>query len=306
MERTESITMYLLVKKMLEEELEKLDFGSIEVRDNKYIYVHYSIDGIRRTKFVGNYSEELYTQIEINNSYAKILKDGIKEYNKKLKNLDYIKIELTEEVKRNIDYAKINLSKSIYNQAILEGVSTTLPSTENIIEGLEVSAMTPLDILKVINLKHAWEFILNENVITMNSDFSILCEINRLVEEGIHYTSGKIRNIPVRITGTRWTPDIPNEIDIKENINKILNSTSNDLDKAIELLLYVVKAQMFIDGNKRTSLIYANHYLISKGLGLLIVPSELSNKYKELLINYYENNDDKIKEFLKKECYEKI
>ena len=34
---------------------------------------------------------------------------------------------------------------------------------------------------------------------------------------------------------------------------KILVETDGDIDKAIELLLYVMKKQIFIDGNKRTS-----------------------------------------------------
>ena len=34
---------------------------------------------------------------------------------------------------------------------------------------------------------------------------------------------------------------------------KVLVETDGDIDKAIELLLYVVKKQVFIDGNKRTS-----------------------------------------------------
>ena len=77
--------------------------------------------------------------------------------------------------------------------------------------------------------------------------------------------------------------------------------------EAIEILLYVMKSQMFIDGNKRTAVIFANHYLISKGLGLIVIPAELTEKYKELLISYYEGKDkNEIKEFLKTLCYIKI
>ena len=49
--------------------------------------------------------------------------------------------------------------------------------------------MTSEDILKVINLKHAWEFILNKNVIISNSNFSLLCEINKLIEQGFYYNA---------------------------------------------------------------------------------------------------------------------
>ena len=73
---------------------------------------------------------------------------------------------------------------------------------------------------------------------------------------------------------------------------------------AIELLLYTMKKQVFIDGNKRTSVIYANHYLISKGKGIIVIPAELTEEFKNLLIPYYEGKDEeKIKKFIKEKCY---
>ena len=64
---------------------------------------------------------------------------------------------------------------------------------------------------------------------------------------------------------------------------------------------------MFIDGNKRTSIIYANHYLIGKGKGIIVVPVEKIDEYKSLLIKYYETNNNKqIKDFIIKNCYIKI
>ena len=81
----------------------------------------------------------------------------------------------------------------------------------------------------------------------------------------------------------------------------------NDIDKAIELLLYVMKKQIFIDGNKRTSIIFANHYLISKGQGIIAIPANLTNEYKKLLIDYYEGKDStEIKNFLKEKCFIQI
>jgi hypothetical protein len=45
---------------------------------------------------------------------------------------------------------------TIYKQAILEGVATTYADTEDIINGGKVKGMTSDDIMKVVNLKHAW------------------------------------------------------------------------------------------------------------------------------------------------------
>lgn len=212
--------------------------------------------------------------------------------------------ELSEKVKQNIDFAKRNLVDTIYKQAILEGVATTFADTESIIEGGKVNNMTSNDILKIINLKHAWQFILSENVILSETNFALLCEINKMVEEHFYYTAGKVRNVPVTIGGTKWTPPLPIETVIKEELQEILSKEIDDVDKSIELLLYTMKRQIFIDGNKRTAVIFINHYLITKGKGIIAIPAELTEEFKDLLISYYEGKDEnKIKKFIKEKCY---
>ena len=125
-----------------------------------------------------------------------------------------------------------------------------------------------------------------------------------MVEEGFYYTAGKVRNVPVTIGGTTWKPDFPIESEIKQEIEEVLNKKMDEVDIAIELLLYTMKKQVFIDGNKRTSVIFSNHYLISKGKGIITIPAELTEKFKELLIYYYEGKDEKeIKQFIKEKFY---
>lgn len=300
--------MNLLQKRqLLLQELGTLAYGSVEIRESnskKYIYVHYREEGITLTKYVGEYSYDLYNLILNNNIKAKELKKQVRAVSKKLKELNYADEELSDDVARNIDFAKRHLVDTIYKQAILEGVATTFADTESIIEGGRVNNMTTEDVLKIVNLKHAWEFILNKNVILSKTNFALLCEINKLVEEGFYYTAGKIRNVPVTIGGTSWKPELPIESEIIETIEEIINRESEDVDKAIELLLYTMKKQVFIDGNKRTSVIFANHYLVSKGKGIIVIPAELTEEFKNLLIPYYEGKDEEcIKKFIKEKCY---
>lgn len=289
------------------EDLEKLVYGSIEIREKdnkKYIYTHIKEDGLQSTRYIGEYNDDLYNLILNNNIRAKEIKKEIRRIEKELKELNYIDEELPEDIALNIDFAKKHLTDTIYKQAILEGVATTLSDTENIIDGGKVNNMSPSDIMKIVNLKHAWEFILNKNVIMSKTDFFILCTINKLIEEGFYYNAGLLRSTPVQIGGTSWTPGLPAEPDIKEELENIIVSSEDDLEKGIKLLLYVTRKQMFIDGNKRTAVIFANHYLISKGAGLIVIPVEKVDEYKKLLIEYYENDDDtKIFNFLKSECY---
>lgn len=307
MEEKIEIMNLLQNKQLLEHELQSLAYGSVEIRENdsnKYIYVHYREDGVALTKYVGEYSDELYNLVLNNSIKAKELKKQIKEINKKLTQLNYIEEELSEKVKQNIDFAKRHLADTIYKQAILEGVATTFADTESIIEGGKVNNMTSEDIMKIVNLKHAWEFILNKNVILSDTNFALLCEINKMVEQGFYYSAGKVRSVPVTIGGTTWKPELPIESVIKEELEKIFNDKMDDIDRAIELILYTMKKQIFIDGNKRTAVIFSNHYLISKGKGIIAIPAELTEEFKNLLIPYYEGKDEKkIKKFIKEKCY---
>ncbi len=307
MEEKIEIANLVQKKQNLENRLQSLIYGAVEIRENnsnKYIYVHYRENGISLTKYVGEYSDELYNLVLNNSIEAKKIKKQIRDIMKKLKQLNYVETELSQEVEQNIDFAKRNLVDTIYKQAILEGVATTFADTESIIEGGKVNNMTSEDVLKILNLKHAWEFILNKNVILSDSNFTLLCEINKIIEEGFYYTAGKVRNVPVSIGGTKWKPALPIESIIKEELEEIINSKMEDIDKAVELLLYTMKKQVFIDGNKRSSVIFCNHFLISRGKGILAIPTELTEEFKNLLISYYEGKDEKqIKKFLKEKCY---
>ena len=310
MEKELEIMNLLKQKQELTIRLNTLIYGSVEIRENenkKYIYVHYREDGILNTKYVGEYSDDLYNLILNNTNTAKIIKKDIKNIEKELKKLNYIDKELDEKIAINIDFAIRHMVDTIYKQAVLEGIATTFADTENIIEGGKVNDMTYEDIMKIVNLKHAWEFVLNPNVLLTPTNFSLLCQINKLIEEGFYYTAGKIRSTPVTIGGTNWKPDLPIESVIKEDLDNILNKKISDVDKSIEFLLYVMKKQIFIDGNKRTALIFANQFLISKGKGIIAIPAEETEEFKKLLISYYENKDTiSIKKFLKYKCYMNI
>lgn len=304
------LTNLLSDKEKLEEKLNNMIFGTIEIRekdDKKYIYVHFRENGKLKTKYAGEYTEELYNLILKNNDEVKNVKKEIKKIDKVLKEEDFYYTELSEKVKQNIDFAKRNLVENIYNQAVLEGIATTFAETENIIEGGKVNGMTSTDVMKIINLKRAWEFVLAELVIETPEKFDLLSEINKIVIEGFYFNAGKIRNVPVRVGGTTYVPSMPVLSKIKEDLELIANKKISIIDKAIEYLLYVMKTQIFIDGNKRTAVIFANHYLIRKGKGIVAIPPECTEEYKKLLISYYEgNNIVEIKTFLKTKCYTEI
>ena len=183
MEEKYEIINLLQSKQTLTKELNDLIYGSVEIREknsNKYLYVHYREDGILLTKYVGEYSDNLYNLILNNSIKAKELKKEIKKIEKQLKQLNYIDEELSPKVEINIDFAKRHLVDTIYKQAILEGVATTFADIESIIEGGKINNMSSEDVLKIVNLKHAWEFIYAVKVQSQSFNILILLHFEKI------------------------------------------------------------------------------------------------------------------------------
>ena len=281
--------------------------GTPEIKDRdgqKYLYVRKRVGSRLTSTYVDSYSEDLYQLLLRNSRDARELRKNIRRVEKELAALGYEETELSPRVMLNLDFARANMKSNIYDQAVLEGVATTFPQTEDIIENGIVSGMTATDVQKILNLKHAWEFILDKDVLSYGTDYHILCHIAKLVNEGFYSDGGRIRGVPVTIGGTSYIPPLPIETIVKENIDNIINDGADEVTIAINLCLYCMKTQIFNDGNKRAAVIFANHYMISKGKGLLVIPESSVPEFKRLLVAYYEDRDTgEIIEFMRNKCW---
>ena len=124
----------------------------------------------------------------------------------------------------------------------------------------------------------------------------------QLVNEGFYTAGGRIRGVPVTIGGTSYVPPLPIEQLVMNILSDILQSTAEPVEVAIRLCLYCMKTQIFNDGNKR-AVIFANHYLISKGGGLLVIPESHVPEFKRLLVSYWRGADDgSIMTFMREKC----
>ncbi len=284
--------------------------GSPEIKENesgKYLYIRKRVGSRLTSKYVDVYSDDLYQLLLRNSKELKELKKNVRKIEKRLSELGYTSSELDYSIIQNLEFARANMKANIYDQAVLEGVATSFPQTEDIIDNGTVNGMTANDIQKILNLKHAWEFILDSDVIQAESDYYLLCHIAKLVNEGFFTDGGRIRGVPVTIGGSSYKPPLPIESAVKETIKDILESGNDVIDIAINLCMYCMKTQIFIDGNKRASVIFANHYLIAHGKGLLVIPEEHVPEFKKMLVAYYEGEDiEVIRNFLKENCWNRI
>ena len=284
--------------------------GTPEIKergDGKYLYVRKRVAGKQTSTYVGVYTEELYNLLLRNAREAREIRKSLRAIEKELAAAGYSEGELSADVLNNIAFARANMKTNIYDQAVLEGVATSFPQTEEIIENGKVSGMTASDVQKILNLKHAWEFILDRDVVASRSDYYMLSHIAKLVNEGFFAEGGRIRGVPVSIGGSSYVPPLPIEHDVKDAIREIATQDSEAIDVAIRLCLYCMKTQVFLDGNKRAAVIFANHYLIAHGGGFLVIPEKEVPEFKKLLVKFYEGEDIAvISTFMKERCWKQL
>lgn len=140
------------------------------------------------------------------------------------------------------------------------------------------------------------------NNINEELNLEYICKINSFISRNESLEWGVLRTGQVGISGTNYIPDIPNENDVKEKLNKIL-SIENITLRAIKYMLYGMRSQLFWDGNKRTSMIIANKIMIENGKGIITIKEENLLEFNTLLTNYYNtNNEEEIINFIYNNC----
>ena len=203
--------------------------------------------------------------------------------------------------KENVFLAKRNIVDYIWKSANLEGIGVTYPDTQAIYNGMSVSGYTIEDINAVNDLKYAWQFLLehmNEKI-----DLAFIKKVHTLLGKYTVINAGILRQDEVRIGGTDWTPELPDENKAESEIQYILDSNTSPLDKALDMTLYIMRAQLFYDGNKRIAMLIGNKIMIENGQGILSVIQKDIKEFYKLLVSYYETNQNsELKQFLYDNC----
>jgi len=212
------------------------------------------------------------------------------------------KFEMTKE--ENIFVAKRNIIDYIWKSANLEGINVTFPQTSVIYEKGVLQNANVHSISVVLNLKHAWQVLLN----SLNEPLSIdyFCKINYEVAKDESLDWGKLRTGKVGISGTNYIPPIPDKDNVKEQLNALMQ-IENQTERAIKIMFWAMKSQLFWDGNKRTAMLVANKVMIENGCGIISVPIEKIEDFNIVLSDYYTNDTlNNAVEFIYNNCIEGI
>ncbi len=206
----------------------------------------------------------------------------------------------------NIFIAKRKLVDAIYRSANLEGIAVTFAQTIDILNDINVEGVKPSEIGKVCCLRDAWHYIIDN--INAKLDLAFLEELHQFVTktELPYKYVGVIRYDDVLISGTTWRPEIPNPEKLHTELIDMLK-IENSTDRALSIMLWIMRSQIFKDGNKRVAMLVANKILIENGCGIVSVPVELDGTFKSMLVEYYESSNMRnIKEWLYDNCIDGV
>ena len=205
-------------------------------------------------------------------------------------------------IEQNIFLAKKVLVSSIYSAAKIEGVNTTYPETETILDGANVPTARLDDITVILNLRDAWRYLLN-NVENEEINLEFIAKINENVSRNESLDWGKLRTGEIGIHGTNHKPTVPDETEVKESLAKIFREKKTVTAKALDAMLFIMNRQLFWDGNKRTAQLVANAILISGGAGVLNIREENIGEFNDKLTRFYDTqNGEELKKFLYDKC----
>ncbi|MDD7352285.1 MAG: Fic family protein [Peptoniphilaceae bacterium] len=197
------------------------------------------------------------------------------------------KYNMTE--KENLYLAKRNIVDSIWKSANLEGINITFPDTYDIVNKLKVKNADIAEVNTILNLKHAWQEIFTSYSEDLTLDY--ICNIHKEVAKDEALEWGKLRTGKVGISGTDYIPPIPDEKEVTSKLEELKKIKPNTL-RAIKIMLYLMKSQLFWDGNKRTAMLIANKEMIKKGNGIISISTDKINEFNTLLNRYYSYDEE--------------
>ena len=206
------------------------------------------------------------------------------------------KYHLTSEQSKFL--AKKKWDENIYCGMKMEARAVTFPQTQTILNGINVPDVQLDDIQAILNMRDAWRFLLCTFDEPVTLDY--LCKINEFIARNEALEWGKLRTGTVSISGTDYTPPVPNREKVLSELEAIISDTGvSATAKALEAFVWGTRGQFFWDGNKRTSMTLANKILVCAGAGILTITDKHMEHFNVLLLDYYNNgNSENLKAFL--------
>ncbi len=192
-------------------------------------------------------------------------------------------------IKKEVERLTIDLS---WKSSRLEGNTYSLFDTEILIkERIEAMGHQKDEAIMILNHKNAIDHIFARQNEFKKLGLSHIEEVHELLTRGLKVKPG-VRNIPVRIIGTRYLPlsGRPKIINALNPAIAKINALVDPFSKALAAILMVSYIQPFEDGNKRTARIVSNALLLANQACPVSYRSIDEAAYKKAVVLFYEQN----------------
>jgi len=181
----------------------------------------------------------------------------------------------------------------------MEGNTYSLPETEMLIRfDREASGKEKKEAVMILNHKEAIQYVVdNISEITVGGtdiyNIHALLSNNLLVDPAM---SGRLRRMPVGISGSRYMP-LEDQSEIREEFDILIHKAAgiNDpFEQAFFLLVYIPYLQAFEDANRRTSRVVSNIPLLKADLLPMSFVFVDEGAYADGLVGVYELNNSEL------------
>ena len=141
------------------------------------------------------------------------------------------------EDKIRLKPGKTNLTKLVFTNSRFEGLTTTMPQTQTIIDGLGVDGVPIDDINIIVQLKRGWQFAINEK---KPLDLNFEKRLNAIVARDTAAFQGYLRNGSGGVATYRgeFEPPMIEEGQEQEYLKQLLVSDRTATDKALTLMYH--------------------------------------------------------------------
>ena len=176
--------------------------------------------------------------------------------------------------KRTLNYARGLISDSIYKSASLRGLGMSDPRVMSLEK----------EVLYILNMEKAWNFLLENMDHEINSN--LLKKYNEIITGCI--------------SGERYNSDALAKL--SDSLIKLEIIRDPEV-RALKTYCYIVRSGVFTKCNEEVALLVANKILLEADKGVLQVPIDLLDMYREISTGYFKSGDDsELFYFLQKTC----
>ena len=151
------------------------------------------------------------------------------------------KFNLTQEQNRR--FAKKNLVRLVFTTSRFEGLNTTLPQTQTIIDGMSAAGVSIDDTNVIVQLKRGWQYVIREN---KPLSLNIEQNINLLVARYDSLDPGSFRtgNVTVELGNSNgeWQPPEINLDQERKFFDELMQKDTSITDKAMTLMYHNMRS----------------------------------------------------------------